>query len=623
MLNDTKSVFIPKYKELSEEEKAVVEQLKAEILIIRRETRSLVSYEKELAQEVDRNQQIISNLLYQSVTVFRPERAEEMEPAKMIKMRLEVLRKQEEMNVAYEKMQELRKQAVLRTVAMQEIEREEKRIVHKLTVFRTAERIKQEGDKASIALAKGRMIVTVKVMEQQIEAVKLAMQNESPFVVRVEAYQAVLDKLEKEKGKDLWKIRKESILDVLAEQREICKYFFSDEEKKILKLKPELSNFNAESEKKIICVMADIGRTIDKYAMENKDKLEELAKELEAIQKEFAELQKSTALLIEDERDEERKRKSGKLEAKREQLLRKIRKVQLGYQIFQNQMFQSQVEEAQLQEMYATKFNILAFQQWSENPFEKIKTEEREQYIRTIEQRLEKLFTTESCYSNAYNLFITYIKNFLKQDKSIGMAENALNNIKICSFLVDIADPNLAFRQFYNDNDKYLIGANGGSWVVELKKLASVQDHVEVIQFLMTGKPWQMMQLVKDSFKGYNNDYKFHYARLAYALMTMNSIEEQNGVISFKMINRWEYFLKDESLRKSVLGLKNCFCLKDVTCNIADLVECYPNIKEIEFLGRISLFDTSNREVFIMENRTAKESKYQRNTVFEKMAHSI
>ena len=279
-------------------------------------------------------------------------------------------------------------------------------------------------------------------------------------------------------------------------------------------------------------------RKIDIYAMQNLDKLEELKSNLEAIRKDFQALQLATPLeeIIETRRIKTQKeienykyvygpqiQKNKELQQKakieKENLLERLKEIELGYQVFKDF-----VKEENWQELYKIKFDLLTFQLDIEddNIFDNISNKER--YIEIIEKKLEMLFKAQSKYPRLYGRFINQIKKlFIEVDTDCSIAENVLNVPCYLKFIVDIENPNF-LKQIIEVEDEYgdrLGEKNNEKLTLTPYPIMTLEEYGQLIQFLIANQaPWKI-ENVESKFEYIIKDKKAWIE-----LIKNNSIDE-------------------------------------------------------------------------------------------------
>lgn len=434
---DTSLVFVPLYKELSEDAKKIVENYKKEISNIQ-ETEKLIYYATELIEAGNQKRDILINLLYNSSAMSQISQVENLSIKELVQKRFEIFVMLEEMKHAQAEVLNLKQEAILRAVAVEEIIKEQDKLKRRFfSIFQKAEQMKRKMELQMLENTRERMKITIKTLEQESQALEIAMNNDNTFVEKFSIYQKALESLEQKEYEKLLLARKEIIQSNLELLLKICETILPEEKERILKLKEENINLDEQFEKNIISEIADIKRKIDIYAMQNKEKITELQEMLEIIKKEFLILQEENAI---------DKGKNPEADKKKKELQDILAKLEIGYQIFKNYL-----KDEDWQNFYEIEFDLLAFRMESNEywNFKKYRNINLTRFYPVVEKKLQKLFTKESREPKLYAEFVEKLRRHLRLTNSENnVILGCFDDPEILQFLVDIENPKLGSKLY-------------------------------------------------------------------------------------------------------------------------------------------------------------------------------
>lgn len=529
---DTSLIFVPKYEDLTDEEKALVEEYKKEINVT--DVASLIHYAADLSDDGNINTKIVTDLLYRE----EQKPIVQMDTEEILGKRLKTLIHIEEIKAAREELDNMAHKGRLRIVALDEVQKEENSLKERISgAFKSAERIHRRNKREMLLQAKERMQIAIKAIDQQCQATDIAIAGELDLPEKLEKYE---EQLEKDTPVNAKQLKQVILLDYLAMQKEICKMILPEELEEIARLRESFADFTPEQEQEIVKKIASIQRKTDIYAYKNKEEVENLKKSAQTLAQ------------------TEKIRLNGK------KLLGQVEELRTKYKIFENYLTQ---EDKDL--LYEVKFEILVSRLYTgkQSPFAQIKSrEEKEAYERIVEKKLEKLFKLETPYKEEYKKLITQIKDGLVKQNITNIAKYALENENFLDFIVWA--------------EKRINGE-----FIEVTKFGTYQ-----IDFGNSHPFDSKASLYKDSFptKGKGKEKVYYYASIVFNKENDFSFQEIMDLYHFmgedckkRMINTWlkeNYFPSTTKTLFEVFGLMFDDDSKDK--NIATIPSC---IEKIEY----------------------------------------
>lgn len=161
---DTSLVYIPKYKELSEEEKKQVDKYIKQTNITKLE--DLITYGSQMSKYSSGLLDLLLNVHYKMTEEHEKTNSSAEE---MLKLRIDTLVDNEQINIYQNMLQNIEREMTMRTVALEQIYKEWKGTSKKLGIFDKAERLKKHQEKNQFEYAIERMKISKKVVEEQIQ----------------------------------------------------------------------------------------------------------------------------------------------------------------------------------------------------------------------------------------------------------------------------------------------------------------------------------------------------------------------------------------------------------------------------------------------------------------------
>jgi len=305
---DTSLVFVPKYKDLSEEEKQAVDEYYEALIELEKDKslssekyKSIVKYSDDIRKKSDVNTAVLMHLLSR-LTDHKPEKrlSKEEKQERAISRYLDAKINKEEFKIVLKDIQKTRHEAVLKTVALERYSQEHKKKKYDLLgFFRNAEALKKIQDRQSIANSVECVKIAIKNMDNQSQAVVNVMRADEELIRSSNQFVEIgVDNklLLNVIGEKIYKTRlkvKEILTDIDYEEREeiedlfniTANYAFYDETLESIKesyFDDEKIN-DEEALKKFeevsIPILSEWQRKLDEWAYEHKDDYKRIIQE--------------------------------------------------------------------------------------------------------------------------------------------------------------------------------------------------------------------------------------------------------------------------------------------------------------------------------------------------------
>ena len=401
---DTSLVYIPKYKDLAEKEKKIVDRYILEIGITKLE--NIIGYGNEVYERAICNTELLLNLFYQLTDKQTDIKFSEKTQQEVLKERLDEMIKQEELKLYNLALKKIEEEVVFRTIALEEIQKRKKKEFRQIGIFEKAERLQRKYENEQLEAAIERMKINKKNIEQQIQAIENTITNCGTIVQSIDVYNAVITSEDAEEKKK--KVLEEKCKELL----ELANLVMPE--------KVEFEETN-EDERVKIKQLAKIQRKLEIYAYTHRSDIAKLRQQVYAL-----------------------KRKEKTIQNK-ECLLKEINSIETQYKIFGRYITE------ELNELYKVKFDILTIDidRQKESPlkfilnkmelktYEKIVEEKIQQIIQGKNSRVIKFFGKEQLQS-AINVF----KRILKDGKRAFEIENILQNRTLLSLILAFDNEN-------------------------------------------------------------------------------------------------------------------------------------------------------------------------------------
>lgn len=163
---DTSLVYIPKYTELTKEEKAEVNRYIKETDATKME--NVILYGNDMNEYSKGITELLLNVAYSATEKNSTDRVDKLRTQDILKLRIDAMIAIEEMNFYETVLSKLNREAKLRTVALEQMYKKEKENFRTFGIFEKAERIRRQHEKERIEAAIERMKISKKIVEQQI-----------------------------------------------------------------------------------------------------------------------------------------------------------------------------------------------------------------------------------------------------------------------------------------------------------------------------------------------------------------------------------------------------------------------------------------------------------------------
>lgn len=184
---DTSLVILPQYEELSKKEQEMVNAYMGEVNI--EDTSTMITYATNMSEYASANVNLLIKVFDRITQKPADWQLENMSPKQVQEARLEALIGNKELQIFQSGLAKLKQESILRAVALHElVKREDKRKIEFLKVFARAEHMKRKEQKEQLGLAEERMKITVKTIEQLMQAVSNATRNEGEIASVIDTY---------------------------------------------------------------------------------------------------------------------------------------------------------------------------------------------------------------------------------------------------------------------------------------------------------------------------------------------------------------------------------------------------------------------------------------------------
>ncbi len=403
------SIFIPKYANLSEEDKKKVDSYIEEVDFEKLDT--LMMYADDMSDNAYANTYLLLNLFRRITT--RPLEAElnRLSDEEIVERRLDALIQKEELIVYKQELIKLKEESTLRAVALEEIKRREgKRRFDFIGLFGSARKLERKNKIELLENATERMRISKKTIEQQMEVVINGITTEEISSTTYDIYKSQ-QKLRSEKSDDTKgkELNQEILRQRVNKAIQMVRLVMPNEEE-------ALKNLENKKEKEIVKTLANVQRKLDVYAYTHGQEA------LEQLRQEVAELS-----LVEKTLDN------------REELLNKINDIQTKYRIFSKF-----VKPEDLQNLFKIKFDILiqGINKQDELPFEGIEDkEEMAYYGRILEAKLEEILQGKNPhFANEFgenqSEAIQIIRKIINKEIGEYLGEKILVNKRVSGFIL-------------------------------------------------------------------------------------------------------------------------------------------------------------------------------------------
>lgn len=405
---DTSLIVVPEYGKLTEKERKLVDTYIQEI--DKKNLETLVHYASEMFDYANVNTHLLLKLFFKITKQPSEWQLNNMTLEKMQQERLEGMILQEELEIYKKGLKNLRRESVLRTIALQEVRKKEsKRKIDFLGVFSIAERLKRRNEAEQLAMAENRMRINVKTIEQLEQVVNNTIESEGRVIISTDVYNVVL------KDSQTINIQEQLLKSKAMELLEMAELVIPEEAKALGFTKETIKTFSAKNEKSSIQKIARIQRKLDIYAYMHRKDIDELRMQIEKLGKEEKTIEN------------------------RDTLLEKANKLQIMYKIFTDYL-----QPEDLKQLYNIKFDILVtgINQQKDTPFQDIKNkQELEYYAIIIERKMENIFKGRNnefarVFQNNQTIALKISKQLFKNMDGKYSGSYILQNHRLLSFIL-------------------------------------------------------------------------------------------------------------------------------------------------------------------------------------------
>ena len=413
---DTSSISIPKYSELSEDAKKVVDGYIEKIDLEKLET-----YGNELSENAVASTHLLFNTYRRITTKPLESELSRLSDGEIAERKINALIYIEELELYKQILINLQEESTLRAVSLEEIKRREsKRKFDFLGLFGRAERLKRKNQMELLERAAERMKISKKTVEQQMQVVENEINTDEIVSATVDRHNK--NELLKSEGKDKFSLKKQNLLRQLILERktnemiQMASLVTPEGVKALQRLENNKKKYGMYTdEQEVVEVLARVQIKLDIYAYTHRGDLEQLRQEVLEIKRQ----EKTTK--------------------KREELLSKVNRIQTMYKIFGQY-----VTPEDLQSLYQAKFDVLTIgaNEQEKSPFAEIKNkEEMEYYAKIIEAKLEDTLLGRNAYfANEFGEnqpdAIQIVRKIIKKENGDYSGEKILANKRVLAFLL-------------------------------------------------------------------------------------------------------------------------------------------------------------------------------------------
>lgn len=260
---DTSLVNLPEFKKLSEKDKKEVLEYLKEIDLNNLE--SLINYNTNISKEGEKVSKLLIKFLYELEEIIRKDNKTREELNEEL---VNLIIKNLKITVLKDNLDELLRISILKSVAISEINKQEKRHKYEfLGIFSRAARIHNNMKLKSLEEALTRSKITIKTLSDQQIAVSNAIKSNQVLISKIDIYNKLTSEVE------CLLERKKVYYEKLRYFIKVYNSFLPNLLSNLEDLKRLLDNFIEDKESEIILKIAIIETEIDKFTYDNKDKL--------------------------------------------------------------------------------------------------------------------------------------------------------------------------------------------------------------------------------------------------------------------------------------------------------------------------------------------------------------
>lgn len=401
---DTSLIYIPQYKELTEEEKAQVDRYIKETDTTKIE--NVILYGTDMNKYSKGITELLLNVAYRVTEENSTGRVNKLTTQEILNLRINAMTATEEMKFYETALRNLEREATLRTVALEQIYKKEKGSFRTFGVFGKAERIRRQNTEARFEAAIERMKISKKIIEQQIQTVMNSRGSNDRLAQTVKIYKSLLKDVDTEnQTRKILEAKKQELLEmikVVAPEKVSNIKEGTDEESKIREI-------------------ARLQGILELYAFTHKEDINQLRQRIQEL--ELAE----------------------KTDKNRDELLNELSDIRVKYKVFGRY-----IKDEDLENLYKVKFYVLMLDinKRKESPlkvisdkrelecYKKIVEEKIEQILEGTNPHLKKAFGEEQL-KNA----ISIIKQWIKGEQKTFQIEDILQDRTVLSLILAFDNP--------------------------------------------------------------------------------------------------------------------------------------------------------------------------------------
>ena len=410
---NTDLIKVPNFNDLSDNDKEKVLEYIKEIDISNLE--SVIKYASDLNEKANANVEILMRLYYRLVD----EKELKLNTGNIIYDKYNTLININELNLCKNELLNLRKDGILRVVALEEVlKKENLRKLFFSSIFGKYERLKRKTELNSLIDSIERTKVVIKVIEQLIQTVNINVSNE---LLKVSA-ENTLFSITKEDASTI-------IGNIINETKSLINTFLPEYENKF--------TFNINNINECIVELSVAKRLLDLYAYKHKDEASSIIEDIENI------------YFMDDFKDINFK----------QNITKQISIIENKYKLFENYLKGNPTIKESLTKLYTLKFKLLThdLENQEQSPFIEIYNEkELKYYENIISSEIEKILKGDIIIFNAPNLKFSNEKKKMIITVIKEMLMNKIKNLSpdIILMYIDALLLIKAFsRTFYNEKE--------------------------------------------------------------------------------------------------------------------------------------------------------------------------
>lgn len=401
---DTSLIYIPQYKELTEEEKAQVDRYIKETDTTKIE--NVILYGTDMNKYSKGITELLLNVAYRVTEENSTGRVNKLTTQEILNLRINAMTATEEMKFYETALRNLEREATLRTVALEQIYKKEKGSFRTFGVFGKAERIRRQNTEARFEAAIERMKISKKIIEQQIQTVMNSRGSNDRLAQTVKIYKSLLKDVDTEnQTRKILEAKKQELLEmikVVAPEKVSNIKEGTDEESKIREI-------------------ARLQGILELYAFTHKEDINQLRQRIQEL--ELAE----------------------KTDKNRDELLNELSHIRVKYKVFGRY-----IKDEDLENLYKVKFYVLMLDinKRKESPLKVISDKrELECYMQIVEEKIEQILKgTNPHLKKAFGdeqlkNAISIIKQWIKGEQRTFQIEDIMQDRTLLSLILAFDNP--------------------------------------------------------------------------------------------------------------------------------------------------------------------------------------